>query len=279
MLPAVHIPLPCTLDWIRDDERTSAPHGSLPRIFSSFVLATIRIDTSGPPVIPASSDLLPPSSFLLPPDSCPAKQTESMAGTYAGDAPRRKNQKGQAQSAQVWRNMNDGKWGTRGEWWAVVQLIPFALVLYPPPSLLPAFLPASFCASPSPNAASLGLLSFDAIRVTGVLLAISSCVFFVSALKDLGESLTPFPKPAAAATLQTGGLYSIVRHPIYAGAIFFGAGLTLATCSSDRLVYTVLLAMFLDRKASVEEVWLKEKFGQPYVGYSSRVKKLIPLVY
>jgi protein-S-isoprenylcysteine O-methyltransferase Ste14 len=76
----------------------------------------------------------------------------------------------------------------------------------------------------------------------------------------------------------THGAYGFVRHPIYSAVIIGAAGLGLITENWLRLAITVLLVIFFDSKARVEERWLEEKYPN-YAAYKTRVKKLIPWVY
>ena len=46
-----------------------------------------------------------------------------------------------------------------------------------------------------------------------------AAVLLVQGSKNLGNSLTPFPKPRADNKLKTSGAYAVVRHPMYSGLI------------------------------------------------------------
>ena len=51
------------------------------------------------------------------------------------------------------------------------------------------------------------------------LLGVAGVLLFKGSM-DLGNSLTPFPKPRADNVLKTEGAYQVVRHPMYAGLVF-----------------------------------------------------------
>jgi protein-S-isoprenylcysteine O-methyltransferase Ste14 len=87
----------------------------------------------------------------------------------------------------------------------------------------------------------------------------------VISFKDLGSSLSPWPKPASTAELKTDGLYAYMRHPMYAGALAACAGLSIVTGSATRLLLTALLLYVLDVKSDYEEAQLVEA----YPGYTS----------
>lgn len=89
---------------------------------------------------------------------------------------------------------------------------------------------------------------------------------------------TGFPRPNEDSHLVQGGVYGIVRHPLYASVILLAAAWGLLWESSAAMAGAGLLAVFLDRKARCEEQWLREKFPE-YAAYERRVKRLIPWVY
>lgn len=95
---------------------------------------------------------------------------------------------------------------------------------------------------------------------------------------QLGRNLTALPKPKPGSHLVQRGLYRVVRHPIYCGVLLWALGSSLAHLNPWTLLLWGLLFTWLDRKASLEERWLQERFPD-YAVYRRRVKKLIPWVY
>jgi protein-S-isoprenylcysteine O-methyltransferase Ste14 len=89
-------------------------------------------------------------------------------------------------------------------------------------------------------------------------------------VKDLGSSLSPWPKPAESAELKTDGLYAYVRHPMYAGALAACAGLSIVTGSATRLLLTAVLLYVLDVKSDYEEAQLVEAYPG-YRAYQAKV--------
>src|SRR5262249_10623166 len=80
-------------------------------------------------------------------------------------------------------------------------------------------------------------------------------------------------------TVITTGPYRYVRHPMYAGALFFLFGSPLLLGSWWGLVPALLLALMLALRIPVEEKALRA--GLPgYAAYAARVRyRLIPLVW
>jgi protein-S-isoprenylcysteine O-methyltransferase Ste14 len=96
---------------------------------------------------------------------------------------------------------------------------------------------------------------------------------------QLGSSLSPFPKPRSRGRLTSSGPYRLARHPMYGGGVLFAFGWAVSFPSVISVFLAVALAVFLDRKATREEVWLSEHY-RGFDEYRRQVRrKLIPLVY
>jgi protein-S-isoprenylcysteine O-methyltransferase Ste14 len=110
-------------------------------------------------------------------------------------------------------------------------------------------------------------------------------VFFVIALGcglagtvALGRNLTPFPKPSTQTQLVQGGIYGLMRHPLYNAVFCASAGWALVWQSWPALLATLALALFFDAKARREERWLNQQFPE-YASYEQRVRRFIPWIY
>ena len=106
-----------------------------------------------------------------------------------------------------------------------------------------------------------------------------AAVLLVQGTKNLGNSLTPFPKPRADNVLKTEGAYAVVRHPMYSGLIFGCFGTALATGDPTRTLFTMALAALLNAKAGKEETYLEAMHGADVYGaYAKEVPRLIPRI-
>jgi protein-S-isoprenylcysteine O-methyltransferase Ste14 len=151
--------------------------------------------------------------------------------------------------------------GPHGEGWVVLQLLLGAAIagggfvgVYWPGSL------ASF------------------VGVLGLLLALVGALLVVLGVLSLGSSFTPLPRPRARTRLRQGGIFRLVRHPVYGGAILLGLGWSLADAPLG-LVPTALLAVLIDLKAQREETWLIERFPD-YALYRARTPhRFVPWLY
>jgi protein-S-isoprenylcysteine O-methyltransferase Ste14 len=94
----------------------------------------------------------------------------------------------------------------------------------------------------------------------------------------LGRNLTPFPKPSTHTQLVQGGIYGLMRHPLYTTVFCGSVGWALFWQSWPALVVSLLLAVFFDAKARREEHWLRQQFPD-YAGYERRVRRFIPWIY
>ena len=75
------------------------------------------------------------------------------------------------------------------------------------------------------------------------------------------------------------GIYRLVRHPIYLGGLAAILGLPLYASSLAGLLTTVVLIPILLNRIRLEEGLLVEEFGEGYLLYRRRTRKLIPFVY
>ena len=76
------------------------------------------------------------------------------------------------------------------------------------------------------------------------------------------------------------GLYRYLRHPSYSGSLlsFFGLALVFNNWLTFLIIFFPILFAFLYR-ISVEEAELRKSFGENYLAYAKRTKKIIPGVY
>lgn len=107
-----------------------------------------------------------------------------------------------------------------------------------------------------------------------------TCVFgglaiALGAALRLGRSLTPTPVPAEGSSLETGGPYRGVRHPIYSGVLLVVLGLVIRSGSLVHLAIGVVTVVFFDRKAAWEERMLIGRYPD-YASYRAATPKFVP---
>ncbi|MCR4901451.1 MAG: isoprenylcysteine carboxylmethyltransferase family protein [Butyrivibrio sp.] len=115
------------------------------------------------------------------------------------------------------------------------------------------------------------ILLFRVIGIALIILGIT--IWYIGALRsDMDDSIIEN-------RLQTKGIYSLVRNPMYSGWWITFTGILLMWHNTwmlilpviDWLIMTVVLI-------NTEEKWLYEVYGDEYVNYSKKVNRLIPYV-
>lgn len=125
-----------------------------------------------------------------------------------------------------------------------------------------------------------GAVRWPAVQVAGLALMAIGILIRSVAIHQLGRFHTPNVAIREDHHLLQTGLYSVVRHPSYLGALiaFMGFGMALDNIFSLALIAvgTPLLYLYRIRE---EDAALLGAFGEPYRAYCARTKRLIPWVY
>ena len=158
---------------------------------------------------------------------------------------------------------HEARFGSRGEWYVVAQMMLFALLVLGP--------------STWPGGGWTAPYTWLGRVFGGVLLALGIAISLLACL-HLGKNLTALPQPRKDAVLVVAGIYRFVRHPIYSGVLLAAFGWALWVNGWLTLGYASLLLIFLDIKSRREEIWLEQKFPE-YREYRQRVRKLLPYVF
>jgi protein-S-isoprenylcysteine O-methyltransferase Ste14 len=119
----------------------------------------------------------------------------------------------------------------------------------------------------------------DALRWVGVVLFAVGAALRLWPVYVLGRRFSGLVAIQPGHTLVTGGIYSVIRHPSYLGAVIFGLGWALVFRSGVGLVLTALLVPPLIARIAAEERLLQQEFGADYDAYRARTWRLIPWVY
>lgn len=97
----------------------------------------------------------------------------------------------------------------------------------------------------------------------------------VVGIVNLGRSLTPLPSPVDHGELRTGGLYRVVRHPIYTGIMALAVGATVLSASVAVAAATAALVVLFAGKARWEEEKLRARYPG-YAAYAARTPRFVP---
>lgn len=80
-----------------------------------------------------------------------------------------------------------------------------------------------------------------------------------------------------AESLNTTGIYSVVRHPLYLGNYLMWTGIVLYTCNFwFVMVVSLLFWLYYERIMFAEERFLERKFGEDYLEWASSIPAFIP---
>lgn len=114
---------------------------------------------------------------------------------------------------------------------------------------------------------------------TGVIVILFGIALRLSAIRTLGPFFLADVAFRHEHRLVDRGIYSLIRHPAYAGTLitYLGMGLTLTSWASLAAM-TVIPALAYAHRIRVEESALSETFGDEYTAYVRRTKQLIPFV-
>ena len=114
------------------------------------------------------------------------------------------------------------------------------------------------------------------LEVPGFILMVLGLTITMIAMLGLGSALTATPVPSTTSTLRTGGIYGVVRHPIYVGILIAAFGFTLAVGSLWQVLLLVVLTAFLGAKALWEDNLLADHYGVPWFDYADHVGGFLP---
>lgn len=80
-----------------------------------------------------------------------------------------------------------------------------------------------------------------------------------------------------AEELNTTGIYSTVRHPLYLGNYLMWIGIVLYTKNIEfAIIVSLLYWLYYERIMFAEERFLERKFGKPYLDWASGVPAFFP---
>jgi protein-S-isoprenylcysteine O-methyltransferase Ste14 len=117
------------------------------------------------------------------------------------------------------------------------------------------------------------------LRWSGVALAVLGSAIRVTGLWSLGKQFSGYVTLQQNHQLVQGGIYRLLRHPMYLGAVTATTGLGLVFRSW--LVFAILIwnLAFVLLRIAQEERLLGEHFGVEFESYRRRTWRLFPYVY
>jgi protein-S-isoprenylcysteine O-methyltransferase Ste14 len=114
------------------------------------------------------------------------------------------------------------------------------------------------------------------LALLGAALVLLGTIVNIAGRVQLRENWADQATVYADQQLVTGGVYRLVRHPLYASLIWMGIGAALVYGNAAALAAVLLVFVPMMRyRAHLEEVALLARFPA-YAGYQARVGRLIP---
>jgi protein-S-isoprenylcysteine O-methyltransferase Ste14 len=83
----------------------------------------------------------------------------------------------------------------------------------------------------------------------------------------------------SARIVTSGGLFPLVRHPMYLGDMIMYLGLTLLACNFFSIALLVVAMVALVRQAGEEDAFLSRAYPAEYGPWARATKRLIPGIY
>jgi protein-S-isoprenylcysteine O-methyltransferase Ste14 len=118
------------------------------------------------------------------------------------------------------------------------------------------------------------------LKAVALLALIFGLVLRWSAVLSLGKSFSSNVAIHATQRVLKTGLYRWMRHPSYSGLLLCIFAVSLHTRNwISMIIIVVPTTAALLYRIHVEEIALRGHFGQEYVDYSHRTKRLIPGIY
>jgi len=119
----------------------------------------------------------------------------------------------------------------------------------------------------------------DAFFYAGIVLMLAGIVFRQYSIWVLGRFFSTSVRILSDHRIVTNGPYQFIRHPSYTGALLTFVGLGLASRTwGGTLVIVALFGLVYGYRIEIEEKALKTEFGQSYVDYAKKTKRLIPFL-
>jgi protein-S-isoprenylcysteine O-methyltransferase Ste14 len=118
------------------------------------------------------------------------------------------------------------------------------------------------------------------LEIVGLLKYVIGFLLMAWALITLGRNYQlGGSAPRSEDKMVVNGPFRLARHPMYTAALGISFGLACLTQSGAFFgvfcIYLVLILLLIP----LEEDGLRKAYGEPYVSYQQRTRKLIPLVY
>ena len=122
-------------------------------------------------------------------------------------------------------------------------------------------------------------LDGDSLRWFGVILYAAGGILRIWPVFVLGRRFSGLVATQSGHSLVTTGIYGIIRHHSYLGALMFMLGGALIFRSGLGILLTAILLVPLVVRIASEEKLLQSQLGAEHDAYRARTWRLVPFVY
>jgi protein-S-isoprenylcysteine O-methyltransferase Ste14 len=120
---------------------------------------------------------------------------------------------------------------------------------------------------------------FSSVNTLGLILFIIGYSTRTVGRKTLGKYYSYGLRTMPDQQLIKHGIYGHIRHPIDLAAIIYSLGIPLIFSSFIGFLVMLCLVPLILYRIGIEEKMLIERFGNEYLEYMKKTKRLIPFIY
>lgn len=122
-------------------------------------------------------------------------------------------------------------------------------------------------------------LDHGGVRLMGAVVGVVGVVAVLAAQARMGASWRVGVDPAERTALVTGGMFGLVRNPVFTAMLVASAGVVLMVPNLVAIAATLVLLVSVEVQVrAVEEPHLLGVHGESYARYAARVGRFVPLV-
>jgi protein-S-isoprenylcysteine O-methyltransferase Ste14 len=120
----------------------------------------------------------------------------------------------------------------------------------------------------------------DIFFYVGIVLMLSGIVFRQWAIWVLGRFFSTRVRIVSDHRIVMEGPYRFLRHPSYTGMLMILLGLGLGSRTwLGTIIILALFSLVIGYRINVEENALRSEFGEQYLEYAKKTKRLIPFLF
>lgn len=115
-----------------------------------------------------------------------------------------------------------------------------------------------------------------ASKVIGSAMLLIGLIFNIPALRQFFKTKNTLIAIKPANSLQTSGIYSVSRNPMYISLLFFYIGLSFLIGNWwNFILFPLLILIVQEYVIKREEKYLVRKFGEEYIAYKTKVRRWV----